>query len=400
MPDLETARLDVLRAYHILDTPPEAAFDRITQLAADLFNTPMSAVSLIDADRQWFKSRVGLADPETPRAVSFCDHAMRTDEVMVVPDATEDARFAQNPLVTGDLNVRFYAGAPLKLNSGVNLGALCVIDTVPRGELSPKDRKRLETLAQLVVDELELRAAVRQLAEATQVAEATARAKSEYVANMTHELRSPLTSIIGFAGMLAASGDLTDRDKRFVERIQFASNGLLDLVNNVLDLSKLEAGAMEALRQTVELRPLLQEIVGLFSLKTEGKGIGLELHVGDEVPASLETDAGWLRQILTNLLSNAVKFTDRGGIVLTVERTEALVAFQVADTGVGIPADRLAEVFGRYEQADRSVARRFGGTGLGLAISKALAAALGGDLLAQSTPGVGSRFTLTLPAGA
>lgn len=399
MPDQESARLAALGAYDILDTPPEAAFDRITALASDLFDAPMCAVSLIDVDRQWFKSRVGLEDSETPRSQSFCDHAMRDDVVMVVTDATRDARFSANPLVTGGPAIRFYAGAPLRTRGGVNLGALCVIDTKPRADLTAKEKHRLATLAQVVVDELELRLLARQLEEATRRAEAATRAKAEFLATMTHELRSPLTSIIGFSGMLSSSGLLEGRDKHFAERIQYASNGLLALVNDVLDLSKLEAGAVEVLRQRVDVRPLLHDVVSLFALKAETKGIELRLRVDPATPDAIETDPSWLQQILTNLLSNAVKFTDRGGVSLEVASEPGGVAFTVADTGVGIPPDRLERVFGRYQQADRSVASRFGGTGLGLAISQRLAEAMGGEIRLESVLGEGSRFTLIIPAG-
>jgi PAS domain S-box-containing protein len=158
IPPNEEQRLAALRAYQILDTPPEEAFDRITKLAARLFKCPIVTISLLDQDRQWFKSRIGTDARETPRELAFCTYAILSDEVMVVPDAKQDARFAGNPLVTAAPHMRFYAGAPLRTAAGLNLGTLCVIDTEPR-VFSDSDRATLADLAALACDELELRQA-------------------------------------------------------------------------------------------------------------------------------------------------------------------------------------------------------------------------------------------------
>ncbi len=158
LPANEEHRLRALHEYAILDTPPEVAFERITRLAAQLFHVPMALVSLVDRDRQWFKSCYGLDVRQTDREVSFCAHAILADEVMVVPDATLDARFDANPLVTGEFGLRFYAGAPLRAPDGFNLGSLCIIDTQPR-EFSHEQCAALSDLAAMVVDEMELRVA-------------------------------------------------------------------------------------------------------------------------------------------------------------------------------------------------------------------------------------------------
>jgi GAF domain-containing protein len=153
IPTNEAQRLDALRQLLVLDTPPEERFDRITRFAASEFDMPVALVSLIDANRQWFKARVGLEASETTRDISFCGHAIESSAVMVVEDAREDPRFADNPLVTGDPFIRFYAGAPLVLPGGLSVGTLCVIDTEPRS-FSRIDQSILSALRDVVVEEL------------------------------------------------------------------------------------------------------------------------------------------------------------------------------------------------------------------------------------------------------
>jgi hypothetical protein len=153
----ETARLAELNSYGILDTPPEHQFDSIVALARVLFDTPMAAITLVDADRQWFKAKSGLEDDQHAREHSFCNHAMRDNGTFVVPDARTDPRFAENPLVRGNPNIRFYAGAPLRSPNGHSLGAVCVISPNPRDEFAGGDRRKLEILASIVGNEMELR---------------------------------------------------------------------------------------------------------------------------------------------------------------------------------------------------------------------------------------------------
>lgn len=154
----EDERVSVLKGYGILDTPNELQFDAIVRDAAKALGSPIALISLIDENRQWFKAKVGLEVDETPRSISFCTHAIRGPEVMVVNDTTQDERFAENPLVTGDPSIRFYAGAPLKTESGKRIGTLCVIDSKARsGGISDKDRETLENLARRTMAAFELR---------------------------------------------------------------------------------------------------------------------------------------------------------------------------------------------------------------------------------------------------
>ena len=168
----ETKRLKVLWQYDILDTVPEEVFDDLTELAARICEAPIALISLVDEDRQWFKSKVGLTVNETSRDISFCAHAVKQQDLFIIPDATKDLRFANNPLVTSDPKIRFYAGAPLITPDGYALGTLCVIDKVPR-ELRPEQKQALRVLARHVMTQLELRRHSKDLADAHKAREAT-----------------------------------------------------------------------------------------------------------------------------------------------------------------------------------------------------------------------------------
>ena len=173
VPEHEEKRLEALRRYEILDTPPEEVFDRFTRLASAALDMPIALISLVDKGRQWFKAKQGTTAEQTPRDIAFCAHAICGQNVMIIPDATQDPRFADNPMVTGDPHIRFYAGAPLRTHDGYNIGVLCVKDRQPR-ELSPADRMVLVDLAAMVVDEIELRlagrSAVKELLEKDELA--------------------------------------------------------------------------------------------------------------------------------------------------------------------------------------------------------------------------------------
>jgi signal transduction histidine kinase len=393
--DVERARLASLRDYGILDTPPEAAFDRIAALAAELFETPIAAISLIDEDRQWFKAILGLDATETSREVAFCAHTILTDDVFEVSDAEHDARFSDNPLVTNDPSIRFYAGAPLTLRNGLRMGALCVIDRAPRAGLTERERRRLATLAQIVVNEMDLRLMNERYALVARKAEAATAAKSEFLANMTHELRTPLASVIGFTSFLAATPDLGDRERNLAVKAKSASEKLLTIVNDVLDLASLEAGAAFAV-EPVDIGPVVTSAVDLFTERADEKHLTLSVDLPPGLPPA-PGDPARLRQVLVNLLGNAVKFTEAGGVTVTARQVQDEIWIDVADTGVGIPTDKLGLIFERFEQGGAEVARRFGGTGLGLAISKRLAEQMGGSIAVASQPGTGSTFTVRLP---
>ncbi|HWA09793.1 MAG TPA: ATP-binding protein [Opitutaceae bacterium] len=417
IPANDDARLDVLRSLGILDTAPESDYDDLTALAAAICEVPMASITLVDEDRQWFKSSVGLKDRETSRDVSFCAHAVADPkhEILIVPDAHDDPRFADNPLVLGDPRIRFYAGAPLVTQDGWALGTLCVLDREPR-ELTSFQLGALNTLRKHVINALELRRLVntqrqviadldqarRQIEAARLAAEEAARAKAQFLAAMSHEIRTPMNAVVGMSTLLRDT-PLTGEQRDCVDTIHTSSELLLTVINDILDFSKIEAGKLDFESEPFDLVACVKGAVDLLAAPAATKKIPLRIDLAPGLPAGVKGDVTRVRQILINLLSNAVKFTDSGEIVVRVAgagrpdgRVE--VHFSVSDTGVGISAEGLGRLFRNFSQADVSTARRYGGTGLGLAISKRLAELQGGRMWVESEAGRGSRFNFTIVA--
>ncbi|HEY8973296.1 MAG TPA: CHASE3 domain-containing protein, partial [Burkholderiaceae bacterium] len=227
------------------------------------------------------------------------------------------------------------------------------------------------------------------------------RYKSEFLANMSHELRTPLNSSLILAKLLSENkeGNLSAEQLKFAQTIYSAGNDLLNLINDILDLSKVEAGRLELQPQFVSVHRMVDALQRLFAPLAGEKKLAFEVQVAPEAPTSMVTDNLRLEQILKNLLSNAVKFTETGGVTLAVQaRPGDRVAFSVKDTGIGIPEGQQDIIFEAFRQADGTINRRYGGTGLGLSISRELARLLGGTIEVDSAAGQGSTFTLTLPA--
>jgi len=253
------------------------------------------------------------------------------------------------------------------------------------GQLRRLDERR-RSLEALTAD---LRGAQRE-------AEAASRAKTAFLANMSHEIRTPFQGLLGMLQLLDADS-LTPKQRKQLHTARESATHLLAILNDLLDMSKLEAGTLSVGSEAVDLRRLAEDVHRLMHTQAAAKGLALEAHVDAALPALAMLDGTRVRQVLYNLISNAVKFTDHGGITLELQHSGSEIVFAVIDTGIGIDAATMARLFRRFSQGDDSRSRRHGGTGLGLEISRSLARLMGGDLTVQSARGHGSRFEMRLP---
>ena len=516
LPQKEAHRLQVLLDLNILDTAHEERFDRITRMAARLFDVPVALVSLIDADRQWFKSRVGVTMDATDRANSFCTHTILQDGVMVVEDACRDERFAASPFVT-EAGVRFYAGYPLAAPDGSRIGTMCILDRSPR-VLDDDQRSLLRDLAGMVSNEIaaaELRRRHQQRQEndiwvrgllahipdgvlmldssgtvlaANPAAEqlfgtragagalagraaasllgedaallfapaqraddppqegggrrvdgsvfplevqvapmdmdgqqryavivrdvtrqhdltlrgrATEERRRKHFTTATHELRTPMASILGFSELLLKRDFDPATSRELSDIIHRQASRLVDLINQLLDLSRIEAGGIEGLAiAPVDVAELVRQTLSGLNGLQQGHRIRVEL---DEGLPPLAADAAKLQQALTNIVSNSIKYSSEGSLIdigaasLPLDG-RPMVAIRVVDRGIGMTPEQQARIYDAFYRAGES--QEVQGSGLGMTIFKEIVELHGGHTEIASRPGAGTTVTVWLPAGA
>lgn len=393
VPPDEEERLQALRSYGILDTAEEQEFNDIVSLAAAVCDVPIALVSLVDQNRQWFKARVGLDQAETSRDVSFCAHAIVGTDLLEVEDATAEDRFRDNPLVTKDPNIRFYAGVPLVPDGEHPFGTLCVIDR-ERRTLSASQRAALQSLARQASALIELR---RVNADLTRLAEQ----KNAFLRMVGHDLRNPLNYVLGASTLLAemvqpgqpASEDASELIEQLPERARYMTN----IINTFLDVQAIEDGGIRLEKRSVDPTELAREVVQDNERYALFKGVRLSVESAD-VPAPMQADPSRLRQILENLLSNAIKFSERGAVRVRVAGEKESIVIEVIDSGPGIPSTDQSRLFVPYAELTTRAVGGEQSRGLGLSICKFLAELHDGTISAANHPDGGAVFTVRLPA--
>ncbi len=391
LPANESERLAALERYGILDTETEELFDSIAKIAATICDAPVALITLVDEKRQWFKAAVGLGIPETSRDVAFCAHAiLEPNKLLIVPDSTKDERFHDNPLVTGEPKVRFYAGAPIVTSDQHALGSLCVIDYQPR-KLSHRQQDALRKLSIQVCANLDLRIQAKRLQQLNET-------KNRLFSVISHDLRSPLYSMISLIELLSDDeGGFSEAEKaKFVQHLQNNAETTLQIAENLLKMAQFEEGKFHFAPKYLELDRIIENAKNTVASKLEGKGIKLSSSCPPN--ATVWADVAMLQSIVQNLLSNASKFTPNGGCIdISVTQNDDMQVVSVRDTGVGMKPGALQNLF--KIEACYSTEGTDGekGSGLGLTLCRQFARRLGGDLVIDSTFGQGTVATLTVP---
>ena len=412
---LDPERLAALRATGLLDSEVEEVFDRLTRLAVKLLGVPAAFISLVDENRDFYKSACGFGEPlESAREMTgrtFCHYAIQSEEPLVIDDTEGDPAYRAVPTAMS-LGVGAYVGVPLVIDGNKALGSFCAIDMKPR-QWTPREVEVLTELAASAKREIELRLATQaersariEAEKARRTAEEANASKSTFLAMMSHELRTPLNAIGGYADLIdfGIHGPVTPAQSDALGRIKRSSKHLLGLINNVLNFSKVEAGQISYTIETVAVGPLVRDTEAMIKPQMIASGLRYHSDGGDDVLA-VRADPEKLRQIVLNLLTNSLKFTESGGEITVewgetgpTERSfEPMVYLRVRDTGAGIEHSKLQSIFEPFVQVDEGLRRTNDGVGLGLAISRLLAREMSGELVAESELGRGSTFTLTLP---
>lgn len=400
----EAKRLAKLDTFGIMYSEKEAEFDRITDLVRQFIDVPVVGITFINSEHQFVKASTGLALPLLPRTMSICEHTIQSAQPLVITDTHQSELLKNHPLVVGEPFVRFYAGFPILVNNAQGeqfaLGALCLGDVKPRADLSETERHVLQQFSQIISDTLQLRVEKQRATRANQI-------KTAFLTNMSHEIRTPMAGIVGMLESLSQT-QLDEQQQGYVQHIKQANHHLLTLVNDILDLSKVEAGELYLDVKVINLKTLVQQSVSNFSAMATAQQLTLQLDYMPSLSDMLAVDGQRIEQILDKLLNNAIKFTPAGGTVTVkvgqdcinnnaTTNTEQPLCIQVIDTGMGISTATQTAIFEAYDKADSYTHRMYGGVGLGLSLCKALARAMGGDLTLESEVGKGSTFCLHLP---
>jgi signal transduction histidine kinase len=394
LPGNEADRLAALYELHVLDTAPEKDFDDIVKLASTVCGTPMSLVSLIDVDRQWFKAKIGTDLTETPRDLSFCGHAILGRDVLVVPDTREDPRFADDPAAGMDGGVRFYAGAPLMTSDGFALGTLCVMDAVPR-RLDNEQVQALRALARQVTSQLELRRYATALANTTARLQELERRKDDLAGLVGGKLRAPLRLMRAY---LADLGNTGHHDAELADLVGRATaahvRGFSDLLDHLASMAEAGHGADSLHMREIDLTRLTQRAVEAVRPIAATKQIWMLNQAGGP-PLPIIADPVRLEQVLMHLLFAAVKYTPAGGRVRVGTDIESGPTVRLDD--MDMPDGMRPDLFPHLYYGTLAHPAADPGPDRGLAVAKRILDAHHATVALSDRPGDGTSLHLVFP---
>ena len=384
-----------LYEYHILDTIPEKEYDMITKIAAQICNVPASLITLLDRDRQWFKSSFGFKIQETPRAISFCNYSILDPKnVLVIPDLRIDERFSANPLVTGEPHAVFYAGAPLITPEGAVLGTICVLDG-KANDLSDDQKEALQALATQVITKLELHKKVFELTQTKDKLKEVNKNLKSFARIVSHDMKTPLANIMMMAGVYKSyQGNTSDEHPTEIIRIiDGSAKELLSFIDKILVRSGTIDPPVENRTETTDSGVLLQRVIRFIAPPSD-----IKINIMGTFP-QVRMDETTLQQIFQNLITNAIKYNDKKEGVICIQSVSdpKFDHFIFADNGSGIEKTDLPKIFSRKKTLDKK--DRYGnvGTGLGLVALKKIVSSAGGKISVESEIKKGSAFKVSLP---
>lgn len=389
----EAERIAALHSYYILDSGAEQEFDDLTTLASAICRTPVALISLIDGERQWYKSAVGVTISETPKEFALCAHTIAgSNDILIINDAREDKRFADNPFVTGDTQLVFYAGVPLINEDGFSLGSLCVIDTQKRS-LTVEQEAALKILAKQVIDKLELRRKVIGLEQALKEVQLSRQFTEKFAAMAAHDIRNPLSSIsLTAQAMKLRLQKLQDEGCLRLVDLQITSiQKLVVLLDEMLAYSR-SPELLRSKKQPVMLHDFLRSVIDMIVVPDN---IVIQLP---ETDSQLTISVIAMEQILLNLLSNAIRYNDKaqGTVQISFSQDEHYYCFTVADNGIGIDKSYHEKIFGNTFTLKITDRYNKKGTGIGLSTVKELINVIGGKISVSSVPKEGATFLLMI----
>ena len=386
IPENENNRLQDLHNSKLLDTPQEDEFDEIVKFASQLCNTPISLISLVDSNRQWFKARIGLDATETSRDIAFCSHAILQDNLFEIRDTLNDKRFFDNPLVVEDPSIRFYAGMPLVTSTGSRLGTLCVIDSTP-GHLTEMQKAGLKVLANNVIKIAELRIKNKDLYYLTET-------QKRIISILAHDVRNPLTSIKNIIGLKQSEILDAEDASEMMDMVTGQLDNTIQMVENIVNWGQLHLkfGSLEL--KDFDLYELVEQIFGSEVLNSAAKNNKLINLV--EPGAVIHSDERTVEFILRNLVGNANKYTENGTIIIDMLAMGIKTLLTITDTGVGMSAEKAAELMSESSYHSTLGTNSEKGSGLGLLLVKEFIERMAGTITVESEIGKGTTFKIII----
>lgn len=389
----EQARIQKLLSYGILDTLPEQEFENIVQLASEICQAPISLITLLNGQRQWFKAKRGITFSETERNIAFCSYTILEEAPLVVNDALEDERFKDNPLVRGDLEIRFYAGVPLTTPEGFAIGSLCVLDTQPR-ELSENQIFALQKLAKQVMANLELRLKIQEVEVQKKALEEVNDFQKKLFSIISHDLRSPLVNIEQLFEISQEEVSVEVFQQLFYS-LQQKLGATRYMLDNLLQWASYQIYGHRIQFGRIDLTDLVHTQVAVLQEVFMDKGN----EISTEVPQDfcVNTDREVIVFLLRNLLANANKFTQKGTISIEAGFEVGHWWLSVSDNGLGMNAKQIKQLSGQEQKYSRVGTAGERGTGIGLLLCQDFIKKLQGQLFIESLEGYGSTFRIEIP---